>query len=186
MKRRDFLTNASLATAYGVLAAQLTDFSTTAIAAEPDQDQMPEEVWRNIQELTNYSNKELEIFKNQPRTKKIVRRFAHLREASVIFEVTKSHGCVVGHKPGDYYLFSNGGPMDTKSSSPKLCPFLMPPMTRMMWIVQERVWEGLDPLPLYAVGQCDDVGLDCKGWGRVVIEARIVKPAELKSLTNQG
>lgn len=59
MKRRDFLTNASLATADSVLAAQLTDFSATAIAAEPDQVQKPKEVWRNIQKLINYSNKEL-------------------------------------------------------------------------------------------------------------------------------
>jgi len=73
--------------------------------------------------------------------------------------------------------------MDTKNSSPKLCPFLMPPMARIMWVVQERIWEDLDPLPLYPVGQCDDVGLDCNGWGRVVIEARIASPDELASLT---
>jgi len=79
-------------------------------------------------------------------------------------------------------VFPNGGSMDTKNSSESLCPFLMPPMARIMWILQERVWEGLDPLPLYAVGQCDDVGLDCNGWGRVVIEARIMKATEVQSL----
>ena len=48
-------------------------------------------------------------------------------------------------------------------------------MTRMAAIVQERVWEGLDPTPLFYTGHCDDVGLDCNGLGRVVIEARIEK-----------
>jgi len=55
MKRRDFLTNASLITAYGVLTAQLGGLSNTAVAGEPDPDQIPEEVWRNIQKVTNYS-----------------------------------------------------------------------------------------------------------------------------------
>lgn len=185
MTRRDFLTKTSFLTAYGILTAQLADLSNAAIAAESDTAQVPEKVWRNIQKITNYSNKELEIFKNQPRTQKIIRRFADLHKASVIFEVKKSHGCVAGHQPGDFFIFIHGGSMDTRNSSPKLCPFLMPPMTRMMWIVQERVWENLDPLPLYMVGQCDDVGLDCNGWGRVVIEARIMKPAELRSITKQ-
>jgi hypothetical protein len=43
----------------------------------------------------------------------------------------------------------------------------------MVAIIQERVWEGLVPQPLFFVGQCDDVGLDCNGLGRVIIEARI-------------
>jgi hypothetical protein len=184
--RRDFLSGASRTTVYGVLASQLALFSTPAIAGEPDPVPIPDAVWKHIQKLTNYSDKELEIFKNQPRTRKIVRRFEKLSAASVIFEVKKAHGCVAGHKPGDYYLFKNGGSMDTRNSSPGLCPFLMPPMTRIMWIVQERVWEGLDPLPLYQAGQCDDVGLDCNGWGRVIIEARLVKPAEIQSLTKRG
>ena len=68
--------------------------------------------------------------------------------------------------------------MDTKNSSPMLCPFLMPPMSRIMWILQERVWEGLSPLPLFATGQCDDVGLKCNGWGKVIIEAKIMDLTE--------
>jgi hypothetical protein len=67
--------------------------------------------------------------------------------------------------------------MDTKKSAEKLCPFLMPPMTRLMWIIQERIWEGLDPKPLFFSGQCDDVGYDCGGYGRVVIEAQVKKKA---------
>ena len=68
------------------------------------------------------------------------------------------------------------------NSTKRLCPFLMPPMVRTMWIVQERVWEGLEPSPLFPAGQCDDVGLDCNGWGRVVIEARVLKQDELKMM----
>jgi len=158
------------------------DASNPAAAEKPEQAHVPEEMWQGVKAMMGFSDNELEVFKNQPRTKKILSRLEGLQEASVIFEVKKSHGCIAGHKQGDHYVFPNGGSMDMKSSSPLLCPFLMPPMARIMWILQERVWEGLDPLPLYAMGQCDDVGLDCNGWGRVVIEARILGRKEAETL----
>ena len=181
MKRRDFLTKASITAAYGILATQMASNSSLAVAENQDSAQVPEIVWKDIQKIMGYSDKELNIFKNQPRTKKIVSRLGSMSKLTVIFEVKQSHGCLVGHKSGDFYVFPGGGPMDMKIGSQRLCPFLMPPMTRIMWILQERLWEGLDPLPLYATGHCDDVGLDCNGWGRVVIEARIEKPSELQS-----
>jgi hypothetical protein len=174
MKRHEISTNVSIGTAAGVITTKADDSSNSATAENPNPVQVPEEMWQGIKEIMGYSDKELEVFKNQPRTKKIIGRLEGLNKASVIFEVKKSHGCIAGHKQGDHYVFPNGGSMDMKSSSPSLCPFLMPPMARIMWILQERVWEGLHPLPLYATGQCDDVGLECNGWGRVVIEARIL------------
>jgi len=186
MKRRDFLSATGLTAAYSVLATQLSGTASLAMAADLGSAQIQEAVWQSVQSIMGYSDKEMEIFQNQPRTKKIVSRFENLIKVPVIIEVKKSHGCIAGHKIGDFYIFPRGGFMDTKNSSPQLCPFLMPPMTRIMWILQERVWEGLEPLPLYAAGQCDDVGLDCNGWGRVVVEARIMKSAELKSLVKEG
>ncbi len=129
---------------------------------------------KGIQQLTGFDNREMAVFMAQPRTGKILSRMEAASRVSVLFEVSESKGCVAGHKPGDTYLFPKGGALDLAESTGHLCPFLMPPMTRIMWLVQERVWEGLDPLPLYAVGHCDDVGLDCDGWGRVVIKARIL------------
>jgi hypothetical protein len=31
----------------------------------------------------------------------------------------------------------------------KICPALMPVMTRMMWLIQERIYEGLEPRPTF-------------------------------------
>lgn len=133
---------------------------------------------KSIQQLTGFNTSEMDTFMAQPRTGKILSRLEEISQVSIIFKVRNSKGCVVGHKPGDAYIFPKGGAMDLVNSTGHLCPFLMPPMTRIMWLIQERVWEGLDPLPLYAVGHCDDVGLDCGGWGRVVIEAHIMKPED--------
>ena len=182
MKRHGISTNGNRKPAADVNTTNPDDASNPAVAENPESVHVPEEMWQGVKAMMGFSDEELEIFKNQPRTKKIIGRLEGLQQASVIFEVKKSHGCIAGHKQGDHYVFPNGGSMDLKCSSPSLCPFLMPPMARIMWILQERVWEGLDPLPLYATGQCDDVGLDCNGWGRVVIEARILDQTEAETL----
>ena len=182
MKRHDISSNDSIKTATDVNIPNKDDGSNPTVTENSKSVQVPEEMWQGVKDLMGYSDKELEVFKKQPRTKKIVSRLEGLQQASVIFEVKKSHGCIAGHKQGDHYVFPNGGSMDLKNSTQSLCPFLMPPMARIMWILQERVWEGLDPLPLYAAGQCDDVGLDCNGWGRVVIEARLLDRAETENM----
>ena len=140
------------------------------------EDRKTNELLAGVQLLTGFTDKEMVQFTAQPRTGKILGRLEAISRITVRFEVKEAEGCVVGHKPGDAYVFPRGGAMDLKASTSFLCPFMMPPMTRIMWLIQERVWEGLDPLPLYAVGHCDDVGLACGGWGRVVIEAGITEP----------
>jgi hypothetical protein len=48
-------------------------------------------------------------------------------------------------------------------------------------VYPQWVWEGLSPLPLFATGQCDDVGLKCNGWGKIIIEAKIMELSELET-----
>jgi hypothetical protein len=49
----------------------------------------------------------------------------------------------------------------------------MPVMTRMMWLVMERIYEGVDPRPTFYFGDCDDVGLECGGLGKVRLETKV-------------
>ncbi len=60
-----------------------------------------ENVWKYFQTHLGYNDAEIEIFKNDPRWKKILERVDELSKKSVIFEVYESHGCNVGHKVGD-------------------------------------------------------------------------------------
>jgi hypothetical protein len=59
----------------------------------------------------------------------------------------------------------------------KICPFILPVMTRMMWLVMERIYEGADPRPTFYFGDCDDVGLECGGLGKVRLETKIASDA---------
>ena len=137
---------------------------------EPTPDQ-----FKAIQERMGYSDEELKQFIDNPRNQKVLARLTDLAHTSVVFEIVQSHGCLVGHRKGERFIFPGAGGMDTAASAAKLCPYLMPPMTRLVAIIQERLFEGLAPAPLFNTGQCDDVGLDCTGLGRVIIEARIEK-----------
>ncbi len=130
--------------------------------------------WGMMQAHLGYSDEELEKFKNDERNKKIFEKQEELIDKTIIFEVVESHGCNVNHKVGDKFLFSAVGFMLAHKGPERICPYIMPPMIRMMAVIQERIYEGLDPRPLFSCGQCDDVGIDCGGWGRVIVEPRIV------------
>ena len=135
MKQREFETGAGHPAAVDdVRATPLEETSKLAKAAHSDPVQTPEDMWLGVQKTMGYSDKEMEIFKQQPRTKKIAGRLAGLSEASVIFEVKKSHGCIAGHKQGDYYVFPNGGSLDTKKNPGSPFPFFFPPMGRLIWV----------------------------------------------------
>ncbi len=140
--------------------------------APADQD-----VLKQLQERMGYSEEQMKSFLQNPRNQKIFSHREDMSQVNVVFEIVKAEGCAHGHRAGEKFIFPRCGAMDLKNSASKLCAFLMPPMTRLTWLIHERVWEGLDPKPLFHVGQCDDVGADCGGWGRVIIQARIEKAA---------
>ena len=135
---------------------------------------VPESLWKFMQQRLGYSDDELEKFKNDPRNIMIMNRSKDLLGKTVIFEVVESHGCNIEHKVGEKFLFSAEGYMLAHKGPKKICPYVMPAMARMMWVIQERIYEGLDPKPHFYRGQCEDVGISCGGWGRIVIEAKVV------------
>ena len=139
--------------------------------------QINEDIWEAVQQRLGYTGDELEAFKRQPFSQKILRdrTIAELLRTNVIFEVVESHSCNIGHKVGDKFFFNAEGYMLAHKCPEKICPFIMPVMTRMMWLVMERIYEGVDPRPTFYFGHCDDVGLKCGGMGQVLLETKIVQ-----------
>jgi len=133
-----------------------------------------EAAWKFMKQRLGYNDEEFEKFRNDPRNEKILRRAALLSNKTVVFEVVKSHGCNIEHKPGDKFHFSAEGYMLAHKGPKKVCPFILAPMARLVWIVQERLYEDLDPQPTFGVAHCEDVGIDCGGWGRVVFETKVI------------
>ena len=140
-----------------------------------ESDQIDESLWKAVQERVGYTDAQLEIFKKRAFSRKILKAetIAKLLSTNVIFEVVESRSCNVGHVVGDQFFFNAEGYMLAHKCPEKICPFLMPVMTRMMWLVMERCYEGLDPRPTFPFGDCDDVGVECGGMGKVRLETKI-------------
>jgi hypothetical protein len=177
MNRRDFVKNAGRLTALGFLAT-----STVAGAAGSNEKKIvdesfkvPDEVWVKFKNMMGYSDKELEKFKNHPATLKFIRRSRDFAKYTAVYEVVESKNCMMGQKVGDKYYAPGAINLNLKQGTDKICPYLLPPITRMAWNIFDRILEGLDPLPLFDHGQCDDVGVMCGGWGRCVIKISMVE-----------
>jgi len=140
-----------------------------------DNEQLNESIWLAAQARLGLTDEQLEEMKRRPAWRKIFRPTVinDLLRTSVSFEVVEAHSCNIGHAVGERFLFSAEGYMLAHKCPEKVCPFLMPVMTRMMWLVQERIYEGLDPRPTFYFGDCDDVGFNCGGLGNVRLETKI-------------
>lgn len=134
---------------------------------------VPEEAWKALQQHLGYSDEELAIFKKDPRWHKVLSRGGDMAKKTVVFEVVESHGCNIKHGIGDKFYFSAIGYMLAHKGPKNVCPYILPGMARIMTLVQDRLYEGIDPTPLFNRASCDDIGIKCGGWGRVIIEAKI-------------
>ena len=101
----------------------------------------------------------------------------YLGKAQIGVNEEATSGTFVAPEVGDQFLFNAEGYMLAHKCPEKICPFIMPVMTRMMWLVMERTYEGLDPRPTFYFGDCDDVGVECGGLGQVGLETTIVDDA---------
>jgi hypothetical protein len=175
MNRRAFMKTAGVLSAAGAISATNVANATAGKTKSVQSPAPDPAALKQLQNVMGYSDQQFQTWLQDPRNQKILSRLGDAAQLNIVFEVVKAEGCIVDHKVGEKFIFPRCGALDMKNSASKLCPFLMPPMARMNWVIQERVWEGLDPNPLFYMGQCDDVGSDCGGWGRVVIVARIEK-----------
>ncbi|RJP81907.1 MAG: hypothetical protein C4522_04065 [Desulfobacteraceae bacterium] len=139
-----------------------------------DQEIRDEAVWGFMQKRLGYTDQELLTFRNNPRNHRLIGKAGDLVGKTVIFEVVESRGCNIEHHVGEQFFFSAEGYMLAHKGPKKVCPYIMPAMARLMWVIQERIYEGLDPRPYFYKAHCDDVGIECGGWGNIVIEAKIV------------
>lgn len=138
--------------------------------------QVDEAIFLAVKDRVEYTEEQFEIFKRHAFPHKILQNKAIevVLRTNVVFEVVESRNCNIQHKVGDKFYFNAEGYMITNKCPDKICPFIMPVMTRMMWLVMERCYEGLDPRPTFYFGDCDDVGVECGGMGKIRIETKIV------------
>ncbi|MFW9989490.1 MAG: hypothetical protein ACFFC3_12620 [Candidatus Odinarchaeota archaeon] len=130
-----------------------------------------------------YSDEEMKIFLKDPRIKTTLKQSFALLNKTFVVEVIKSHGCNSQHKPGDKFYFDGVGNLLTKLSPKKICIYALSQIERLIFGAHELFFAEQDPndMKIKRVG-CFDVGLKCGGWGRIIMEIKMIDRKDIELL----
>lgn len=128
-----------------------------------------------IQRHLGYSDQEMIAFKEDPRNEEVLNKGGDLTKKTIILEVVESHGCNSKHKVGDRFYFDAFGNLLTELCPKKVCGYSLNAALMMVFTANEMLFAGIDPNSIrFKRAGCFDVGLECGGWGRIVLELQVV------------
>jgi|SRR5208283_2191616 len=133
-----------------------------------------EGVWKYIQNHLGYSDLEMDKFKENPNNEQILSKVPELLNKTIVAEVVKSHGCNSQHKVGDKFYFDGAGNLLTGLCPKRICIYALKSFATLIYGANELIYAGINPndLRFKRVG-CHDVGVECGGWGNIVLEIRV-------------
>ncbi|MBI5568637.1 MAG: TIGR04076 family protein [Desulfomonile tiedjei] len=135
---------------------------------------MNNEVWNFVQKHLGYSDEEMERFKSDPRNAHVVMKAPELMSKTIVAEVVESHGCNSQHKVGDSFCLDGAGNLISSLCPKRMCIYAVSALKHAVFTANELMYAGVDPNEMrFKRTGCFDVGLECGGWGRVVMEVRI-------------
>lgn len=131
--------------------------------------------WKMIQRHLGYSDQEMVVFKDDPRNEEVLNKAGDITNKTIILEVVESHGCNSKHKVGDRFYFDAFGNLLTELCPKKVCGYSLNAALMMVFTANEMLFAGIDPNTIrFKRAGCFDVGLECGGWGRIVLELHVV------------
>lgn len=133
-----------------------------------------EETWKAFQDHLGYTNDEMKLFKANPRNIDVLSKTPALMNKTIIAEVIESHGCNSQHKVGEKFYFDGAGNLITKLCPKKICIYALSSIMPLIFTSNELVYAGVDPNEMrFKRAGCYDTGVQCGGWGRIVMELRV-------------
>ena len=140
-------------------------------------------MWKIVQKHLGYTDEEMEMFRENPRNEDVLAKSSILMNKAIILEVVESHGCNSRHKVGDKFFFDGAGNLLTELCPKKVCGYSLSSALMMVFTANEMIFAGVDPNEIrFKRAGCFDVGLQCGGWGRIVLELKV----EDLNLVTQG
>ncbi len=123
------------------------------------------------QAYLDYSDEQMDFFKNNPRNMEILPKMAQLMNTDFIFEVVDAHGCLCQHKAGQKIIINGDNSISKNQGPEKVCIYLLHTLTMIIFSAQELIYAGLDPnqIKFKKLG-CFDTGVKCGGVGNVIVE----------------
>ena len=127
-----------------------------------------------------YTSEEMKTFRANPKNEHVVSKAPELSEKMIVAEVIRSHGCNSQHKTGDKLYFDSAGNLLTKHSPERVCVYALKAIAPQIFAMGELLLAGADPNQMrFKQAACFDVGLECGGWGQIVMDVKTVDRKEL-------
>ncbi len=138
--------------------------------------EVDESVWQFMKQHLGYNAEEMKKFRENPRNLDVLSKAPELMNKTIVVEVVQSHGCNSQHKVGDKFIFDGAGNLLTKKNPKRICIYALAPLAQAIFTINELVYAGVDPNEIrFKRAGCFDVGVDCGGWGNIVMEIRVEK-----------
>jgi uncharacterized repeat protein (TIGR04076 family) len=130
--------------------------------------------WQFIKKRLGYTDEEMKSFRENPRNEDVLSKAPELLKKTIIVEVVDSHGCNSQHNVGDKLFFDGSGNLLTKLCPKRVCIYALNAITSQIFTANELLYAGVDPNAMrFKRAACFDVGLECGGWGRIVMEIKV-------------
>jgi uncharacterized repeat protein (TIGR04076 family) len=134
-----------------------------------------ENMWKLVQERLGYSDREMAEFKATARNAEILKKAPEIMSKNIVAEVVSSKGCNSGHKVGDKFYMDGAGNLITKLCPSRMCIYAVSALKPLVYAAIELFYAGADPNKmLFRRTGCVDVGLECGGWGHIVLEVSML------------
>jgi uncharacterized repeat protein (TIGR04076 family) len=132
-----------------------------------------------------YTEADLEQFPaGDPRLRQMDRLGRAAAKYSIQVEVVRARHCNSGYQAGDTFILDVDGNFITRFCPPRLCVYAVSQFVVPVALINERLSEGLDPNQFHFMHQvrCLDVGVECRGYGEVRFEIKVVPRVKQKDL----
>lgn len=131
-------------------------------------------MWKQTQRLLGFSDEDMEKFKADPRNADILSKVPELKTKTFVAEVVHSHGCAGELRKGDKIYFDSSGNLLAKKCPARMCIYALSALSPLIYSASELIYAGADPNQMrFKRASCIDVGLECGGWGQVVLELSV-------------
>jgi len=136
--------------------------------------EVDESVWQFMQKHLGYTDEEMKKFRDNPRNVQVLSKAPELMSKTIVVEVVESKNCNSHHEVGDRFLFDGAGNLLTRKCPRRICIYALAQLPQLIFASNELVYAGVDPndLRFNRVG-CFDVGVQCGGWGHIVMEIKV-------------
>jgi len=135
--------------------------------------------WKVMKDRLGYTDEEMKVFRENPRNEDVISKAPALLNKTIVLNVVESHGCNSEHKVGDKFYFDGAGNLLTKRCPKKVCIYALNASSSMIFTAGELFLAGIDPNDMrFKRAACFDVGVQCGGWGRIVLELSVQDRSE--------